>query len=72
MLYHPYKYKRNKKNYPYNPVRMQENEQDHPIRMQEKRARPPHTDAREKKTNGPPTRTLKIYAIPSTRIPRGT
>src|SRR5260364_126946 len=36
------------------------NEQDHPIRTQ------------EKKTNRPPTRTLKIYAIPFTRIPRGT
>src|SRR5260363_265267 len=52
--------------------KMQENEQDHPIQMQEKQARPPHTNAREKKTNGPPTRTLKIYAIPFTRIPRGT
>ena len=51
---------------------MQENEQDHPIWMQEKRARPPHMNAKEKKTNGPPTRTLKNYAIPSTRIPRGT
>src|SRR5260364_188536 len=27
---------------------------------------------KRKKTNGPPTRTLKIYATPSTRIPRGT
>src|SRR5260363_157425 len=29
-------------------------------------------ECKRKKTNGPPTRTLKIYAIASTRIPRGT
>src|SRR5260363_336768 len=71
VLYHPYKYKRNKKNYPYDPERMQENEQDHPIQMQEKQARPPHTNSREKKTNRASTRILKIYTIPSKRIPKG-